>query len=386
MISLLPRQIFREIAFLFVLGTGILLTLILISRAVQMRELFLGLNLGVLDTVLLFGYMTPLFLMLVIPIACMLAVFLTFLRMSTDRELIALRAGGINIYQLLPAPILFSIFCTFLTLWVSLHWLAWGMGHFRSTILDIANTRARIVVQPGVFNTDFPNIVLFARQVDPATGEMSQVLVDDRSRPERNMIILAPYGRIDTDQERGELVFNLDKGQIYTSHDQSSSVLSFAEYTVRLPLDSLFKSLDLGEIRPREMSWKQLTTLTRTEALKVDVNYANKVDVERQKRWAYPAACLALTLFVLPLATAFEGLHRQTGLLLALGMFFIYYSLMSLGFSMGESGALPPVIGLWAPNILFFVLGLYGLWLTAQERSPRIVELFARLRKPHRKV
>lgn len=386
MISLLPRQIVREIAFLFILGTGVLLTLILISRAVQMRELFLGLNLGVLDTVLLFGYMTPLFLMLVIPIACMLAVFLTFLRMSTDRELIALRAGGISIYQLLPAPLLFSIFCTFLTLWVSLHWLSWGMGHFRSTILDIANTRARIVVQPGVFNTDFPNIVLFARQVDPATGEMSQVLVDDRSRPERNMIILAPYGRIDTDQERGELVFNLDKGQIYTSHDESSSVLSFTEYTVRLPLDSLFKSLDLGEVRPREMSWKQLSTITRAEALKVDVGYANKLDVERQKRWAYPAACLALTLFVLPLATAFEGLHRQTGLLLALGMFFIYYSLMSLGFSMGESGTLPPVIGLWAPNILFFILGLYGLWLSARERSPRIVELLARLRKPHREV
>ena len=82
--SLLQRQIFKEIANLFVLAVGVLLTLILISRAVQMRELFLGLDLGILDTVLLFGYMTPLFLMLVIPIACMLSVFLTFLRMSTD--------------------------------------------------------------------------------------------------------------------------------------------------------------------------------------------------------------------------------------------------------------------------------------------------------------
>ena len=100
--SLLQRQIFKEIANLFVLAVGVLLTLILISRAVQMRELFLGLDLGILDTVLLFGYMTPLFLMLVIPIACMLSVFLTFLRMSTDRELVALRAGGINIYQMLP--------------------------------------------------------------------------------------------------------------------------------------------------------------------------------------------------------------------------------------------------------------------------------------------
>ena len=116
--SLLQRQIFKEIANLFVLAVGVLLTLILISRAVQMRELFLGLDLGILDTVLLFGYMTPLFLMLVIPIACMLSVFLTFLRMSTDRELVALRAGGINIYQMLPAPLLFSVICMLLILLV----------------------------------------------------------------------------------------------------------------------------------------------------------------------------------------------------------------------------------------------------------------------------
>ena len=227
--SLLQRQIFREILYLFSLSSGVLLTLILISRAVQMRELFLGLDMGILDTLLLFAYMTPMFLMLVIPIACMLSVFLTFLRMSTDRELVALRAGGVNIYQMLPAPLLFSILCMFLTLWVSLHWLAWGMENFRTTIMDIANTRAKIVVQPGIFNTDFPNLVLFSRQVDPESGGMTQVLVDDRSHPERHMIILAPDGRIDTDQERAELVFRLQNGKIYTTDKQGTSVLGFDE-------------------------------------------------------------------------------------------------------------------------------------------------------------
>lgn len=378
--SLLQRQIFKEIANLFILGVGVLLTLILISRAVQMRDLFLGLDLGLLDTVLLFAYMTPLFLMLVIPIACMLSVFLTFLRMSTDRELVALRAGGVNICQMLPAPLLFSVICMLLTLWVSLHWLAWGMGHFRETILDIANTRARIVVQPGVFNNDFPNLVLFARQVSPRDGEMAQVLVDDRSHPERHMTILAPVGRIDTDSARGELVFRLHDGKIYTTDNKGSSVLAFDGYTVRLPLDSLFKNLDLGEVRPREMSWSELSGITREEALQRDANYANKLDVERQKRWAYPVACIALTLFVLPLAAAFEGLHRQTGLVLALAMFFVYYSLMSLGFSTGEAGTIPPVIGLWAPNVLFLCLGIYGLRLTAQERTPHLVSFLRNLR------
>ena len=80
-------------------------------------------------------------------------------------------------------------------------------------------------------------------------------------------------------------------------------MLAFDEYKVRLPLDSLFKSLDLGDVRPREMSWSKLSSITREEALKVDANYANKLEVERHKRWAYPVACIALTLFVLPLAS-----------------------------------------------------------------------------------
>ena len=157
-------------------------------------------------------------------------------------------------------------------------------------------------------------------------------------------------------------------------------MLAFDEYKVRLPLDSLFKSLDLGEVRPREMSWSKLTGITREQALQRDENYANKLDVERHKRWAYPVACIALTLFVLPLASAFEGLHRQTGLVLALVMFFVYYSLMSLGFSTGEAGTIPPSIGLWAPNVLFLGLGIYGLWLTAHERTPQLASLFRNLR------
>lgn len=384
MTTLLQRQIFRETAHLFILGTGVLLTLILISRAVQMRELFLGLDLGLLDTALLFAYMTPLFLMLVIPIACMLSVFLTFLRMSTDRELVALRAGGISIYQMLPAPIVFSVICMLLTLWVSLHWLAWGMDRFRTTLLEVASTRARIVVQPGVFNKDFPNLVLFARKVDPVHGQMQQVLVDDRSHPERNLVILAPTGRIDTDQKRGELLFRLRNGEIYTSDKQGSSVLAFDTYLVRLPLDSLFKNVDLGEIRPREMTWSSLIEVDIAEAATKDPAFANKIAVERQKRWAYPVACIALTLFALPLAAAFEGLHRQTGMVLALIMFFVYYSLMSLGFSMGEAGTVPPSIGLWIPNALFMLAGIYGIGLTARERTPHLVGLVGLLRRRKR--
>ena len=41
-------------AHLFILSTCVLMTLILIGRAVQMREMLLGLDMNLLDTALLF--------------------------------------------------------------------------------------------------------------------------------------------------------------------------------------------------------------------------------------------------------------------------------------------------------------------------------------------
>ena len=61
-------------------------------------------------------------------------------------------------------------------------------------------------------------------------------------------------------------------------------------------------------------------------------------------------------------------------MLMALLLFLIYYSLLMLGISLGESGDLNPAIGLWVPNLVFLLLGIYGMRLAAQERMPRITE------------
>jgi lipopolysaccharide export system permease protein len=368
--------VFKELVSIFLLCLGALLSLILIGRGLQLRELFLGLDLGLTDATLLFLYLVPFFMLLVVPVACMLSVFLTFLRMSTDRELVALKAGGVSIYQMMAAPLVFCVLCAGLSLSISLHWLSWGMGNFRATIMEIANTRARIVIQPGVFNQDIPGLTLFARQVDPATGNLRQVIVEDRSRPGSTLTIVAPEGTTATDEVRGEILFHLRDGRIYKADGENVSVLGFSEYSVRLDLDKLFKGLELGEIKPKEMSWRQLAglDLNRYEA-EMGERYVRKVLVEVHKRWALPAACIVLGIFALPLACAFEGLRRQLGVALALVMFLVYYSMLSLGLSTGEAGTVPPVVGLWAPNVLFLVAGLYGLRLTARERAPSITSL-----------
>ena len=376
--KLLQRRLFAEHMKTFVLSASVLLLFILLGRALQLRDMLMGLELSVFDTLKLFGYLSPFFLLIICPIACMLAVFLTFLRMSTDRELVALKAGGVSLYQMLPAPLIFSVLCSGLGFLISVHLQAWGMSSFRAEVLSIASSSARIVVQPGVFNKDIPNMVMFARKVDPLSGTMADVMVEDRRAQKNRMTMLAPEGNLDADYESGEIVFLMKNGRSYTEKDEAMTVMGFKEYAVRLSIDSLFKGVDLGKVKPKEYSWERLYDYENQKKLsKTDPRMARKIEVERHKRFVFPLACIVLCVFVIPIATSFQGLKQQTGVLMALLLFLTYYSFLMLGISLGESGDLVPTVGLWVPNALFLGLGLYGMRLADQERMPRITEMWA---------
>lgn len=379
--NLLQRRLFMEHTKTFLLSAGVLLLFILLGRALQLRDMLLGLEMGVVDTLKLFGYLSPFFLLIICPIACMLAVFLTFLRMSTDRELVALKAGGVSLYQMLPAPILFSVLCAALGFSISLYWQAWGMSQFRSEVLSIASSSARIVVQPGVFNKDIPQMVMFARKVDPQNGTMAGVMVEDRRAKDTRMTIIAPEGDLDADYENGEIVFLLKDGRSYTEKDNSLSIMGFDEYAVRFSFDSLFKGVEMGPVKPKEYSWDRLYDYENQKRIsKTDPRMARKIEVERHKRFVFPLACIVLCIFVIPIATSFQGLKQQTGVVMALLLFLAYYSFLMTGISLGESGDLSPRIGLWVPNVLFLLLGFYGMRLADQERMPRITEYWANLK------
>lgn len=378
---------FKELATLFALCAGALLSLLLIGRLLQLRDILISQSLGFVDILKMFAYLSPFFLLLLIPIACMLAVFLTLLRMNTDLEITALRASGVSLYQLLPAPLLLALLCTAATFWISFSGLAWGMENFRATMLELARSKTQLVLQPGVFNMDFPGLTLYAQNADTKSGKLKTVFVKDASSGERASTILAPTGVIKTNKDEGEIVFQLENGKIYRHEKDGLSVIGFGTYQVRMDLSRMFHGYKPGDVRPKEMSWTRLHELNDKNISEgVDDNWARKIRVEIQKRVVLPLACLVLGLFAIPMASMFSGLHRHWGLLLALGFFLAYYTLLSLGLSLGETGVLSPVVGLWLPDVLFFFAGLYGLRQAANERSIPVVEWMRHLRTLGRKA
>lgn len=375
----------KELVGNFLLTVGALLGLILIGRLLQMRDIFLSQNVGIFEILALFVFLSPFFLLLVTPIATMLSVFLTFLRMSTDKELTALRAGGVSLYQLLPAPLLFSAGCALLAFVISFWGVAWGMDNFRNTIMEYARTRTQLALQPGIFNRDFPGLTLYAHRVDPDTGDMKFVFVQDKTREDTTVNIVAPVGRVHTDSENGRIVIGFENGQIYRRDGSRLDVLRFGEYTVNLPLGKILGNVGFSGEKANEMSWTGLhDKLAELEPRKGDNKFLgtfyNKVQVEIQKRMAMPVGCFVLGMFAMPIACVFRGLKQQYGLVLSMGLFLVYYTMFSVAVSLGETGTLDPRLGLWMPNVLFAGVAAYGLRLAYREKNMQLVAWLSHLR------
>ncbi len=360
----------------FALTLFVILCLILIGRALQLREMLFGMELGLAETGLLFLYLSPTFIQLAAPISCMIAIFIVYLRLENDKEMMAVRAAGISLYQVIPAPILLAFLIMISTLFVSIYGISWGMESFRNTLLDVASNRAKIVVQPGIFNKDIPGFVLYAKTVDPLSGLMKDVVLQTNDEEKQNAentnhlrqtTILSPEGNINIDRQNGQILFLLKEGKIYSAQNKQSTVLNFREYIVTLPLSMLFKGLDLGPVAPKEMSFLELLSLDHSSFLGTNNRMAYKILIERHKRIVFPFACLVLGLLAIPIAAACSGIKKQQGLGIALIIFMVYYGFLSVGISTGEKGKLNPYIGIWLPNLFFFILAFVGIRYYAKD-------------------
>jgi len=382
-LKIIHRQILKEHTYLFLLIGSCLLGLILVGRMLQLREMLLSQNLEIVDIMRLFVYLSPMFLPLLTPIACMLSVFLTFLRMASDRELTALKASGVSLYQLLPAPLLFCTLCTLFSLSISLFGVSWGMEQFKLSLMEFARTKTKLSLQAGVFNQEFPGLTIYAQQVDLDSGEIRFVFVQDKTSKGFTTTVVAPEGSVTTDPVKEQIKVEFKNGKIFRREGEKLDVLHFGTYAVRLPLGSMLRKMGFERTSAKELSFQKLLeydSKENREVTEVEPGLLYKAKVEIQKRLALPLACLVLGLFSVPIACVFRALKQQHGLLLALGVFLVYFTLLSVAESMGESRVLPPVIGVWVPNVLFSGIGIFFYRQAVRERVPAWVVRASQIR------
>ncbi len=94
---------------------------------------------------------------------------------------------------------------------------------------------------------------------------------------------------------------------------------------------------------------------------------ADQYLVEVHKKWAISVACLVFALVGIPMALRFP--RGGMGLVIGggLAVFAIYYIGLIAGEGLGNNDIVDPWMAMWAPNIIFGTLGLFGLYRVSRE-------------------
>ncbi len=362
--QLIPPLIFSISAFTVVsLSVGVMFDLI---RKIVEFGLPLSLALKVLF------YKLPGFLVLSFPMSVLLSTLLTYGKLSSNSELLALKSIGIKPSRFIVPALIISIFMTGLTFFFNDSLVPYsnkvaeismreGMG--KSTVIEKGND----IFFPGYGSLIDPKTnkpserntyltqIFFSRVVENKI--MKNVTLLDFSRMGSKQVLSAESASFDKDNDG----WNFNNGKIvYFSDNDQTSIINFEQY---------FYPLGNGPLKISEIS-KDANDMTIAEAVAAKNIYENsgnlkearKMKVRIQEKFTLPCACIVFGLIGSSLGSKSNlRSSKSQGFGLSVILILIYYVISFLFSSFGVKGILIPFISAWSPIIISMFGGLFLL-------------------------
>ncbi len=363
----LDRYIIREIIPPFVLALLVFTFILIIPFIIERAEQLIAKGVPWTTILQLTAMLLPSSLALTIPMALLIGALVAFGRLSSDREVVVMLACGVSPYRLLQPVLVLAVICWGLTSWVLLRAMPDGNQAAREIMQNIAMDRAEGEVRPRVFFEDFPNIVLYVREVPPGGAGWNDVLAADTSNPAQPVIFLARHGRMVVDRQAKTIQMMLVDGTRHTTKlddPAAYEILRFDSTIVSLNPDSVFPAVGppRGE---RELGVPELNTMI-AELRAAGLSPHNAI-MELHKKFSIPIACFVFAV----LGFALGASHRKDGkvasFVLGIAVIFVYYVIMFTAQSLTKGAWVPAWLSMWLPNIFLGAAGI--VLLVTRSRS-----------------
>ena len=377
----ISRYVFKELFAPFIVSLLFLSFIFLMIRIPEFTNMIVNHNAPIASLFLLLLYSFPKFLEFILPMSVMISVLLTFMRMAGDNEIIALKSGGVSLYRLLPPVLLFCTFVTGIAFLISTVGAPWSKTQVEKESLKIIQSSLGIAIQERVFSTDIDGVMLYVSNIDPVTKRLNDVFIEDSRTKGMVNIATAPKGVLVLNEELRIYTLRLYNGKINQVDLKKNSVntIHFTTYDINMNYQHIFSNQELKQIKELdEMSLKELYAFVNQEKHE-DTKDFNNALMDLHGKFALPFACICLGILAFPLGIQSVSLKRSSGFGLGLFFFIIYYLLLAIGWSAGESGTYPPAFGMWLPDIIMGSAGVYLLYRNAKERPVRMPKVITAL-------
>jgi lipopolysaccharide export system permease protein len=363
----ITKAILKELATVAVITLLGLVVLVLLQQAARLADLITKQGVSPLSIAPILALALPALVVTILPVSSLMAPAITYSRLATDSELLALRATGYSFYQLLTPIVSLGVFMGVGTTVLVLAVIPHANFLARQLVFEAVSTSLQLRVRERVFQSPLPGLIVYVERIDEENGRLEGVLIADNRTPEATTVF-ASEAEILPDFAGMRVVVKMHNGSLLRREgEQSFQQATFERYSFVIDVGNPWDGAELSRKRVREMTlgeiWQQVQTL------KASGGSYRRALVEWHKRVALPVSCLVL-VFV---GASLGGLNRRTGRLggfaMSAGSLLLYYILVTAGSSLAETGAISPLLGVWGPNVLAVATAVY-LVLTANSRQP----------------
>lgn len=351
------KYIVFELLPIFLLGMTIFIFVLLMFQSFQLSEYIIVHGAKISVTLMLIFYTALGFLPILLPIALMFAVLLTYGRMSGDSEIVAFKALGLGQFHLLLPALILGTLISFLSLQVSFRLAPWGNLQLNNLLTKLAQTRPAVTIREGVFSEGAFDLVIYASKVDSTQGTLKKVFIFDERDQASPLTIISKEGELvsnSTDVGQ-EAELRLQNGSVHKYGKEFYTKIDFQTYGIKL-FDS--KQIKERKVGPEGMDMGQLHEALAHLDPKDDesINYV----LEWHRRWAISATCLILALVGFSLGTVTNRRAARSGsMVICISVLVVYWAIY-VGFEgLIRSGKIPPPIGAWMANFIFLAFGIY---------------------------
>jgi lipopolysaccharide export system permease protein len=359
----------------FLFGLMTFTLILLIGRILKLVELVVNRGVPILQIGKLFALILPTFLEMTVPMALLLGVFLGLGRLSSDHEIVALKASGISPVQILWPIGVIALIVSLLTLFLTTQVRPAANTALRRALYTIAKNRVASGLKEKVFNDDFPKILIYLEELVPPGETAKGVLIVDRRNPAREQDIFGKVAFIFTDEETQSINFKLFDGTVYERRPKKLgfSRTRFNTYDFRLDPEDILGPTRQRDPEPKELSLKNLR---KTIQLKSEQGLKFTAElIELHQRFSFAFAPLALCFLAVSLVMVptRSRASRSWAFALCVSWLLAYYALLSLGKALGERGLVPAFFGAWLPNVVMTLIAI-NFFRKALNESPFLIQ------------
>ncbi len=344
-------------------------------------DLLIAHGIGIGSVLDLFFLLMLSLLSLTIPMASLVGVLIGLGRLTMDKEMLALRINGINLFRAF-SPVI-AVATLFTCIMIVSNFTVMPKLMLRITDL-VYNLEFKLLtsLEPNRFydnieTGDMDLSLYFADKTKDQTLKELQLKVsqsvyipqtDENGevtyiKKKRQILIMAKEGKIIPGEKERILRIYLTNGSIIplTEHDsKENTIIHFEElHRTLTPELSGFKGGEYQK-RPREMTLDEMQAQMdayRERGRDKDLKRLREIQKELFQRLSIPMACVAFVLLGIPLALIIRPSGKSAGFALSFALLFLYFVMLKWGSTLIEERSGSFWIAIFLPNIILGAIG-----------------------------